>query len=282
MNPKRLFAFLTIIGLLLFGLWLPAGAAPNLQQQIPTPTPGEDGRIIYIVQPNDNCFRVAALNGITLEQLRQLNPSLTEECTLIEGQELLIGAAALPTQTAPPQSATGVPTVTPTPLSGLTEVCVLLFNDENGDAQRQESEAVVADGAVNVTEVNGEYSASLKTVPPSGDSYPGVCFTNVPEGTYNVSAAFPDNYNPTMELNYALKVNAGDRAFVDFGAQSKDLVVDPTTVETEKDTGSGTPIGLALFGGLLLLSGAGLGFYAWRSSKPSSKLAGDRIKNRKS
>lgn len=46
MNPKRFFVLMTLLGLLLFGLWLPAGAAPNVQEQVPTPTPGEDGRII--------------------------------------------------------------------------------------------------------------------------------------------------------------------------------------------------------------------------------------------
>ncbi|MCZ2128270.1 MAG: LysM peptidoglycan-binding domain-containing protein [Anaerolineales bacterium] len=275
MNSKRFFAFLTIIGFVLFGMWLPVGAAPSRQQEIPTPTPGEDGRIIYIVQAGDNCFRVAALNGITVEQLRQLNPKLDEACSLVEGQELLIGAVALPTATAQAQATSGIPTVTPTPLSGLTEVCVLLYDDKNGDAQRQEDEPVVADGAVDVTEINGKYSASLKTVASSGASYPGICFTNVPEGIYNVSAAFPDNYNPTIDLNYSLKVNAGDRAFVSFSAQSKDVVAGdaPKAEENQPSGGSGgASIGLALFGAVLLLGGAGLGFYAWQSGKPSSKL----------
>ncbi|MBI3167193.1 MAG: LysM peptidoglycan-binding domain-containing protein [Chloroflexi bacterium] len=276
MNPKRFFVLLTLVGLLLFGLWLPAGAAPKAQQEIPTSTPGTDGRILYIVQPGDNCFRVAALHGITVDQLRQLNSKLDENCTLTEGQELLIGIAAAATPTAPANVVVGTPTVTPTPLSGLTEVCVLLFNDRNGDSLRQEDEPAVAGGAVSLTEINGKYSGSQDTVIPSDPTvYQGVCFTNIPEGTYNVTVAIPDNYNPTMELSYSLKVKAGDRAFVDFGAQSQDVVVDPGA--EEGNGGGGTSVVLGIFGALLLLGGAGLGYYAWRSNKPESKLSGGGI-----
>lgn len=271
MNPKRFFIILSLIGLLLFGLWLPVGAAPNAQQYA-TPTPGTDGRILYVVQPGDNCFRVAALHGITVDQLRQLNSRLDENCTLTEGQELLIGVVAAATPTVEVNLTPGTPTVTPTPLSGLTEVCVLLFNDVNGNAMREEAEAAVAGGAVSVTEINGKYSASLDTVLSADPAaYQGVCFTNIPEGTYNITVGIPDNFNPTMSLSYSLKVNAGDRAFVDFGAQSKDVVVDPGAGGSGD---GGTSTVLVIFGVLLLLGGAGLGYYAWRSSKPESKLSG--------
>jgi len=272
MNPKRFLILLSLIGLLLFGLWLPAGAAPNAQQEIPTPTPGEDGRIIYIVQPGDSCFRVAALMKITVDQLRQLNSRLDENCTLTEGQELLIGVVAAATPTVEVNLTPGTPTVTPTPLSGLTEVCVLLFNDINGNAMREEVEPAVGGGAVSVTEINGKYSASLDTVLSSDPAaYQGVCFTNIPEGTYNITVGIPDNFNPTMSLSYSLKVNAGDRAFVDFGAQSKDVVVDPGASGAGE---GGASTVLVVFGVLLLLGGAGLGYYAWRSGKPESKLSG--------
>ena len=52
-----------------------------------------------------------------------------------------------------------------------------------------------------------------------------MCFSDVPEGQYNIGAAIPDNYNPTMTLTYTLDVNAGDRAFVDFGAQGREVGV---------------------------------------------------------
>lgn len=274
MNPKRFFILLTLVSLLLLGLWLPANAAPALQQAFSTPTPGADGRIIYIVQPGDGCFRVAALNNITVDQLRQLNSSLDENCTLIEGQELLIGIVSVALTPTPGALATpGTPTITPTPLSGTTEVCVLLFDDVNGNALREETEVAVAGGAVSVTENNGKYSAAQDTIIPADpEAYQGICFTDIPEGNYNITVGIPDNYNPTMELNYSLDVNAGDRAFVDFGIQSQDVVVDPGAAE---ESGSGNrSILLGVLGALFLLGGAVLGYYAWRSGKPESKLSG--------
>jgi len=272
MNPKRFFILFTLVSLLLFGLWLPANAAPNMQQFV-TATAVADGRILYIVQAGDNCFRVAALHTITVEQLRQLNSTLDENCTLIEGQELLIGIISLAgTPTAGPSPTAAPPTVTPTPFTGTTEVCVLLFEDSNGDALRQETEPAVAGGAISVTENNGEYSAAQETIIPADPAaYQGVCFLDVPEGNYNITVAIPDNYNPTMELNYSLDVNAGDRAFVDFGVQSKDVVVDPAA--NDPSEGGTSPI-FGILGGLLLLGGAALGYYAWRSGRPESKLSG--------
>jgi hypothetical protein len=273
MNPKRFFVLFTLMSLLLLGLWLPANAAPNMQQQIPTPTPGIDGRILYIVQPGDNCYKVAAVNGVTIEQLRQLNSKLDQNCSLVEGQELLISIVSLAgTPTAGPSPTPAPPTASPTPFTGTTEICVLLFNDKNGNALREETEPAVAGGAVSVTENNGAYSAAQNTIIPADPAaYQGICFSNVPEGSYNITVGIPDNYNPTMDLNYSLKVNAGDRASVDFGVQSKDVVADPGAVKPNEQKTS--PI-FGIIGGLLLLGGAALGYFAWRSGRPESKLSG--------
>ncbi len=51
-----------------------------------------------------------------------------------------------------------------------------------------------------------------------------------------------------------------------------DVVVDPGAEENENAGGGSTA--LAIFGAILLLGGAGLGYYAWRSGKPESRLAG--------
>ncbi len=275
MNPKRFFILLTLVSLLLLGLWLPANAAPGMQQAIPTATPGADGRIIYVVKPGDSCIGVAAIYRITQEQLRQLNANLDENCTLVEGQELLMGVVSVvltPTLGSP--AAPGTPTVTPTPLSGTTEVCVLLFDDINGNALREETEPAVSGGAVSLTENNGKYSAALDTiVPVDPEAYQGICFSDIPEGNYNITVGIPDNYNPTIELNYSLDVNAGDLAFVDFGIQSQDVVVDPGAAE-ENNGSSGRSVALGFLGAFFLLGGAGLGYYAWRSGRPESKLSG--------
>ena len=273
MNSKRFFILFIVTCLLLVGVWLPAGAAPNFQQQPSTPTPGADGRIIYIVQPGDSCIRVAVLNGISVEQLRQLNSKLDENCTLVEGQELLVGIISVAgTPTAGPSPTLAPPTASPTPFTGTTEICILLFEDSNGNAIREVTEPAIAGGAVSVTENNGEYSAQQDTIiPADAAAYQGICFSDVPEGSYNITMGVPDNYNATVNLDYSLVVHAGDRAEVGFGAQSKDVVVDPASQQTE--TPEKTPV-IGIFGGLLLLGGAGLGYYAWRSAKPERKLRG--------
>ncbi len=275
MNSKRIIILTFLVSLLLLGLWLPVNAAPATQIQYSTPTPGADGRIIYIVKAGDNCLRVAALHGITEGDLRALNSKLDADCTLVEGQELLIGLGGVAgaTPTSGPSPTPAPPTAVPTPLSGTTEICVLLFNDQNGDSLRQAIEPAVPGGAVSVTETNGAYSATLDTViAPDPVAYQGICFTNVPEGNYNISVGIPNNFNPTMSLAYSLKVKAGDRAFVDFGVQSTQ-----TSVTGDDTTQKGTSPLLAIFGALLLFGGAGLGWYAWRSAKPESKLSGGGI-----
>lgn len=274
MNLKRLFVLLILTGLLLFGMWLPASAAPVRQQIIPTSTPGLDGRILYIAVAGDNCTRVAALNSISIDQLRQLNKNLDEACTIIEGQEYLVGIVSVAgTPTVGPSPTPGLPTATPTPLTGTTEVCVLLYEDLNGNALREETETAVAGGAVSVTENNGEYSAAQDTIIPTDpEAYQGICFSDVPEGSYNITVGIPDNYNPTTDLNSSLVVKAGDRAEVPFGVQSKDIVADPGATEPN-GSGGRSPL-LGILGFLFLLGGGAVGYYAWRSGKPESKLSG--------
>lgn len=275
MNPKRFLILFLLIGLLLFGLWLPANAAPVPQVQYATPTPGADGRIIYIVKAGDNCGQLILFFGISMQTLRELNSKLDENCTLIEGQELLIGLAgpAAGTPTAGPSPTPLPPTPTSTPFTGTTEICVLLFDDINGDSLRQTIEPALSGGAISVTEINGAYSAAQDTViNPDPEAYQGMCFSNVPAGSYNITVGIPDNYNATTNLNRKLDVHAGDHALVPFGAQSK-----ATTVTQPQETGSGRSSILGIVGAFLLLGGGVLGYYAWRSGKPESKLSGGNI-----
>ena len=98
----------------------------------------------------------------------------------------------------------------------------------------------------------------------------------MPSGEYTVSVAVPDNYNATMLLSYTLTVKAGDRASIDFGAQSKTATLNEPVEEQE----GGRSSALGIFGILLLLGGAGLGYYAYRSSQPKSKLKGSPLTKR--
>lgn len=260
-----------LIALLSFGLALRVQAAPS-QQQFATNTALPDGRILYKVQAGDTCSRIQLLYAISLEQLRELNQNINADCTnIIPGQDLLIALAgpAGATATPGPAPTAGPPTITPTAFAGTTEICVLLFNDLNGDALRQSDEPVIAGGAISVTETSGKFSKTLETtINPDPTVYGGVCFSDVPEGNYNIGAAIPDNFNATMSLTYTLDVKAGDRAFVDFGTQSREA----TVAQPSEGSKSGTSPLLGFFGGFLVLGGLGLGWYALRLRAPQSKL----------
>ena len=281
---RRFFLNLGLVALFMaiLTLTLPAQASPQPQlPQFSTPTPQPDGRIIYIVQEGDNCIAISLKTGVPLQTLYAQNPQLNPDCSnLTIGMQLLLGyggpAAFSPTP-GPSPTATAIPP-TPTPFTGTTEVCVFLYNDVNGDALRQEIEFGLDGGQVSVTDINGAYSQAKETtsaLDPDDPTLPvRTCFNDVPAGTYTISVAIPDNYNPTTEIAYRLEVAAGDRAFVDFGAQSNaEQVPDPTTADTGE---GGTSSLLGIVGALLLLSGLGMGWYAIRMRRPPSKFGGGR------
>jgi hypothetical protein len=270
----RLIIFLSIFFVLLvdFSFSLSAVAAPPAQQ-FATNTPLPDGRILYKIQPADTCIRIGLLNNISVEQLRKLNTNINSDCSnLQEGTLLLIGigGSSVITSTPGPSPTPLPPTITPTPLTGTAEICVLLFNDINGDGLHQDTEPVIVGGVISVTEINGRYSkTSVSSINPDPNAYPGTCFVDVPEGNYNIGVAIPDNYNPTTKLNYALTIKAGESDFVPFGAQARDA---SAAQPGNTDGGSGLFPLLGFFGGLLLLGGLALGFYALRLRAPESKL----------
>lgn len=251
--------FLSLGLLLAFGVLLlmamPAAASPQAQAYYQTPTPGPDGRIIYIVKPGDSCLSVSLLTGIDLTQLRLLN-NLDEACFLSEGQELLLGIIEEEKPTAGPSPTPTQALPTPTPFNGNGEICVYLFNDVNGNAMAEESETGIIGGAISLTDREGKISRTKNT-----ESIEPVCFADLPEGEYNISVAPPEGYNPTTTMNYPLVLNAGDYSIIDFGAQVSSLGEAPV------DEAQGRSPILGILGGILLLAGAGLGIYFRQISK---------------
>ena len=247
------------LGLVLAGLVLLSlpgrvlAGSPN-QVVYETPTPLPDGRILYNVQPGDTCLRISLLTGVSLDQIRKLN-NLDINCKIDAGQKLLIGMAVSvqPSATAGPSPTAGPVLPTATPFHGTGEVCVAVFEDLNGDATRQETEVIIPDAAVSLTDRLGTVS---KTATTSAAVDP-TCFSEIPEGDYNVSIAVPQGYNPTTVLNYALQVKAGDRVLLDFGAQLS------AQAEPLPPAEGGRSSLLGLIGGVLLVAGAGLGVYVF-------------------
>ncbi len=235
----------------------------NAQTPYNTPTADAAGRIIYVVQPGEFCSQIQERTGVPISEIIRLN-GLTEACEVFGGDEIVIGMVevtplpATPTATIPPGQIT--PTLTPMP--GLAEICVVLFHDMDGNGMRTEGEDFLYGGEVSINDRLGNVSLTGTTVAGSPDIVDPYCFTDLPVGTYNISIAIPDDFNPTTVTNYPLEVRAGESATIDFGAQ---LASQPG-VEVVSDTVRRVPI-LGIVGLIILLAGVGLGVYMWRSNK---------------
>ncbi len=261
MRTKAL--LLVSVFLIMLGVaWVSSGvhAAPGEPQAAyPSPTPGPDGRIIYIVKAGDTCEQISMMYGVSLDYLRTTN-QLDANCSLREGQQLMLGvggpSVASPTPGPSPIPTEALPTATP-PAGGIAEVCVLVYDDVNGDALRQTTERAIPGAAISLTSLDGTYSQTLTTtINPDPEAYQGMCFSNVPMGQYNVSAAAPDGYNPTIVLTSSVDVTPGDIAYIDYGAQAG------TAAEASPSGDKTSPL-LGIVGAVFLLAGIGMGVYVF-------------------
>lgn len=267
---KKYFIFTTlsifVLGLFLASWNIPVSASPNYQlTPFPIPTPGGDGRIWYKVQPGDTLWRISAVTGISLDELRRLN-NMAPDDVLVEGGIILLGVSQLsiPTSTsADPEQEIVQPTETPVIDTGSAIICIVLYEDINGDALRQESEGIIEDGAVSLTEQTGLFSETRNTSIDEEE----YCFEGLPGGKYNITMAIPDGYNPTSTLTLTLELLAGDSSLINFGAQ-KTYQTQNEDLETANSGAAGSPA-LGILGVSLLLGGIGLGIYTSQMGRKS-------------
>jgi hypothetical protein len=245
-------------------------AAPLAQLTVfPTPTPGPDGKIIYIVQPSDTLWRISAITGVKIETIRELN-NLGVNDTIMPGDKLLIGYAGPIAPTAIPGviATQAILTPTPTPSPGWGILCVLLYNDLNGDSMRQESEPSIPGGEISVSNRLGSVSLTAETLSggvattiqnPTPKERGYTCFDQLLQGEYLISVAAPEGYNRTTELNQSLQLEAGQTTEIAFGAQANSELEAQTAIIPESPRKS--PL-IGIIGGLLFVAGIGLGIYA--------------------
>ncbi len=230
-----------------------------------TPTPRQDGKIIYIVKLGDSLWRIAAIASITLEELMAMN-GIQPGDYITEGMELELGVGGPALATAAPGDAQATPTqelLTPTPVVGTAEICILLFMDENGNGRLDEGELPIAGGQISIVDVNGIVAGEVTTEDLSDDEdLVGHCFPELSNGDYNVSAAVPPEYNPTTGLNVPVTLKPGDIKYLQFGAQPSSSIGGSLTAD---DGGRSTVLGI--LGVVLLLSAGALGYYASRMSR---------------
>lgn len=229
----------------------------------PTPTPGPDGRIVYTVQEGDSPWRIAAIAGITIEELMAMN-GLQSGDYITPGMQLELGTGGPPQPTGAPVSGIATatsPPVTPTPQVGTGEICVLLFEDVNGNGRLETGEPALAGGQISVADESGVVAAEYTSEALDLELYPnGFCFEDLMNGGYNVSAAVPEGYNPTTGLNAPVTLNPGDIKYLQFGAQ-------PSAGITDNGGGGGRSLLLGILGVVLLASAGALGYYAARLSR---------------
>jgi hypothetical protein len=245
-------------------------AAPHAQLTVfPTPTPGPDGKIIYIVQTSDTLWRISAITGVKIETIRELNNLGTND-TIMPGDRLLLGYAGpsggTPTTGPAPTQAALTPSPTSSPGWGI--LCVLLYNDLNGDSMRQETEPSIPNGEISVSNRLGTVSLTAQTpsggadttiVNPTPQERGYICFDQILQGEYLISVAAPEGYNRTTALNTILKLEAGQTTQVAFGAQANSELEAQTALIPESPHKS--PL-MGIIGGVLLAAGVGLGIYA--------------------
>ena len=251
---------LIAITLLLLGVLVAWTAPVEADSKLPqayyqTPTPDATGRIIYKVKKDDTCLSVSLLTGVDINTLRQLN-KLDEACALAEGQNLLLGVVQRTTAAPSATPTAGVALPTPTAFNGNGQICIYLFFDTNGNAMPDNGEPPIENGAFSIQNKDNTVNQSGRTtITPA-------CNT-VPEGDYNISVAPPEGFNPTTNMNYAIKVMAGDNHIIPFGAQPSSAVVGPTPAAGGSSTNpsNGDGMWLLLAGLLLILVGIGMGVY---------------------
>jgi len=248
---------------------------PLLLTPFTLPTPGPDGNIVYIVQPNDTLWRIAAITGLTVEQLKAMN-GLTSDIVSI-GQRLIIAQAAQAAPTLAPQptidpnaaTATSAPpageaTATPAQVAaGAGTVCALLYEDTNGNGRRDDGEGLLTGGQLMVVETSTGQPVQAYTT--TGAEEKPHCFENLPAGQYTVSAASPTGYNSTRANSTTLDVTAGSLSNMEFGAQRGSGGASENPAAT---TGDNPRLRTALFGAagimFLLLAAGVAGFLILR------------------
>ncbi len=258
----------------MFGLLVLLGGLLRAQQAVlaedplqvptpfPTPTPLPDGRIIYVVQPGDTPWRIAAIAGITVEELYELN-NLEPGDVLRPGQAILLGYAlpGFPTPTPGPSPTPSPVLPTPTKVPGFGTICILLYHDGNGNGMYEEDEEdYLAGGTVSIRDRRGQVTQTATTQDDEE-----VCFEDVPVGMYSVSIGVPQGFNPTTRTHQEIQVLAGNTVYVSFGAQpgrGQDVAPAP-------QGGSSLPAWMGVVGAGLLLAGGFLWWMALRLRRRS-------------
>jgi hypothetical protein len=237
---------LSAILLVLFAFAIANAGSQTIYAQEPppvTPQPAQpDGSIIHEVRQGDTLFGITLAYKVDFDELRRLNDFPD---TLSVGQRIIVKLAPTPTipanatilvvtsgpsPTATVEGAvapteTPVPSVTPTPsevppspvptvapISNKALVCITAFEDVNTNHWRDVDEKPLKSVELKLVEVAG---TEQKLTTTTDDS---VCFTEVADGLYSVSAVAPAGYGLTTAGLLEVDIKAGAKLALQFGA----------------------------------------------------------------
>jgi hypothetical protein len=114
-----------------------------------------------------------------------------------------------PVHTATP-TVTPIPTITPTPATG--SVCVLAYDDRNGNAIRDRGEPLLSDAVVTLSDAQG----TVGTYSSNGLNEP-FCFVGLQAEAYFVSEMNPPGYESTNRDSWSIALYNGARLNIEFG-----------------------------------------------------------------
>ncbi len=253
-----------------------------------------DGSVAYTVQAGDTLDSIAFAYGVTRADLLTLN-NISDPRIIQIGQEIIVRApntptpaptiagataeataetAAQPTSDQPPavRDAAPAPVITAhpgqiDPASTTAAICVIFFQDNNGNRLQDANEAVLPGGQVLLT-LDGQ-PAGTHVSDSQPDPY---CFTGLAAGSYVIQAAAPSGYGLTTPDQLRAQAKAGAQIKVAFGAaQGIATTVPPTpdsSLATSDPPAANPPAsnfladkpGLIVFGvaGVVLIVGLGI------------------------
>jgi LysM repeat protein len=225
----------------------PAALEPTTPVEPPTitvATPQPDGSIVHTVQAGETLWSIAATYGLTLDEIRALNPDVGD--FIYEGQKLLIRKGAeeeatqeptlepTATETEEPEpteevvaAAGGEELATETPQAPAEPaalgaapveeqtggtVCVTSYLDENRSGTRDGDEGLLAGMVIVVSNDSGE----LGRYTTDGASEP-YCFQGLEAGTYQISQETNPNWLATTLTAWGVSLEPGVVEKLEFG-----------------------------------------------------------------
>ena len=247
----------------------PTSPPPPPTSEVPptpqfTPTPRPDGAVVHIVESGDTLFGIALAYNVDVNELRRLNAGTLGPNDLLSiGQEVIISGSPstvdpTPTPTPTPdqgtestepaatenppdaQPGTGEQTTPAAPTGDSASLCILAFQDVNGDAfyQPEEGEMALPNAEFNLLGTAGP----VDTYTTDGISEP-YCFENLEPGNYILRHSAPSGYTTDIgPWNVAL--GAGQTSSVNIGyvrdetassgAEGAETTPNPNTTEGEE------------------------------------------------